>query len=315
MLQAIRQLWSGSGPVEFQSAYDLDESVRRLRAATRRWGLFLPDEAAAGRVTASRVSLQRVIPMFGNTFKPFFVGRFERRGGKVVLAGRFTMHVFFKCFMAVWTAGVAAVTVGGSMAAMHTHRAAPMPLLGLGMLLFAVVLMRLGAWMSRNDPAWLSGVIRHALNSPGTVADAGTLPFAGHFVRSSAVITKVAAVMAVLALMMGVSAITGIQAYRAGPHGTVITHYHDMASRYLAGMLGAALLMLACGIYRRRMLAWRLAFVVIGGAWIASLVRFFLGDMPPAPLIVPALAGVFSAFVMIAWGRWWYMQRVHFRQE
>jgi hypothetical protein len=54
--------------------------VTRLQAATRRSAFgVLGQQAAAGPVGESRVRLQRVIPMVGNSFKPFFLGRFEAR--------------------------------------------------------------------------------------------------------------------------------------------------------------------------------------------------------------------------------------------
>ena len=315
MLQAIRQLLKGSESVAFESAYGLDESVRRLRDATRRWALFSPTEVAAGTVRESRVALQRVIPMVGNSFKPLFMGKFEQRADKVVLVGRFTMHPFAKVFMAVWMSFVVIATLAGAIAATQSHRAAPMSLAGLGMLLFGMLLVCFGAWLSRNDPAWLSEVIRRALNSPDAVSDlASSSPVRNHIfsLGSIPVTTKVAIVLALLAVMMSVSAVTGIQSYRTGSGGTVVTHYHDMTSRYLSGLFSVSLLGLAYGIYRRRMLAWRLVFVIIGGAWVSQLGMFFVGGMPSVPTFVLILFGAGSALIMTVWGRWWYAQRVHF---
>jgi hypothetical protein len=48
------------------------------------------------------VQLQRAIPMVRNSFKPFFVGRFEFKNGRIVLVGHFTMHWFVKIFMTFW---------------------------------------------------------------------------------------------------------------------------------------------------------------------------------------------------------------------
>lgn len=318
MLQAIRRFWAGSGPVEFESAYGLDESVRRLRDATRRVALFSPTEVAAGTVRETRVSLQRVIPMVGNSFKPFFVGKFERRGDKVVLVGRFTIHIFVKVLMAVWIGVVACITLVGGVAATQSHQAMPMPFVGLGMLLFAVLLICFGAWLSRNDPAWLSEVISRALSSPTVISDAIAPSFARNDARPkrwARFTTKAAAVLTLLGVMTIMSAITGVQSYRAGPAGSVVTHYHDMTSRYLSGLFGMALLGLAYGIYRRRVLAWRLVFVIIGGAWVSQLAVFFMDGMPPVPTLVLALFGAVSLLVMIVWGRWWYAQRLHFSED
>jgi hypothetical protein len=56
-------------------------------------------QEAVGTVKSSCVSLQRVIPMVGNSFEPFFRGRFVEKTGKVILVGRFTMHWLVKAFM------------------------------------------------------------------------------------------------------------------------------------------------------------------------------------------------------------------------
>src|SRR5271165_4780867 len=93
----------GSVPAQFESAYSLEESVQHLSAATRR-SVFraLTTEAAVGKVSADRVSLQRVIPFFGNSFKPFFVGKLHNNDGRIILIGRFTMLWFTKAFMTFW---------------------------------------------------------------------------------------------------------------------------------------------------------------------------------------------------------------------
>lgn len=102
MVRWIGDLWRGSAPVEFESAFGLSESVERLRAATRR-SLFsvLAREEAVGTVKETCVSLQRVISMVGNSFKPFYRGRFIERDGHVILTGRFTMMWPVKLFVAL----------------------------------------------------------------------------------------------------------------------------------------------------------------------------------------------------------------------
>lgn len=93
----------GSEPAEFVSAFALAESVERLQAAAKRWSFSVSCESAAvGNVSEMVVRLQRVIPMVGNSFTPFFIGRFEGRGAVTVLAGRFTMLPLVKGFMCFW---------------------------------------------------------------------------------------------------------------------------------------------------------------------------------------------------------------------
>lgn len=70
IFQWIKDLRVGSEAVKFISAYGLTESVTRLKAATKKWSLFnVSERAAVGRVSETRVSLGRVIPMIGNAFK------------------------------------------------------------------------------------------------------------------------------------------------------------------------------------------------------------------------------------------------------
>jgi hypothetical protein len=105
----------GSTPVEIKSAFGLDESVARLQAASRGAfkSIFAVEQAAVGKVSASHVRLQRAVPMVGNSFKPFFFGRFEVRGEGVYLTGRFTLNGFTKVFVTLWLGGVLVMGTGG----------------------------------------------------------------------------------------------------------------------------------------------------------------------------------------------------------
>jgi hypothetical protein len=77
----------------------------------------LGETTAVGRVSEKVVRLQRVTPMVGNSFKPFFIGHFEVRGEETVLIGKFTMLPLVKVFIGFWfgTCGLfaGAVLLGG----------------------------------------------------------------------------------------------------------------------------------------------------------------------------------------------------------
>lgn len=316
MFGGIRELWSGSAPVEFESDYSLDKSVERLRAATRRSALFVTSEVAAGTVSESRVSLCRVIPMFQNSFKPFFVGRFERRGGKVVLRGRFVMQGFVRAFFVFWMGMTSLMCVVGTVAALRDSKALPFPMTTAAMLLFGLGLLRLGGWLSRNDPAWLSVAIRTALAAPDRAQPSGTTP--------SSVVAPLQAgrpnlilVASAVTLLWGVlglvSAVTGIQSYQGAGSHAVISHYPDMRERYAAGAFAVLALLLSFGIYRQRLFAWRLGFVFLVGAYALSVLgllsRDDLGNARIPSLIFCAL----GVGIMALWARWWYAQRRYFR--
>lgn len=315
MFRWIKQAFVVSAPIEFESAFGLNESVTRLKAATRRWMFSsMGQPFAAGRVTASRVSLQRVIPMVGNSFKPFFVGRFEQRGDKVVLTGRFTMNWFVKIFMMVWFAFCAFAIVTGVAVATHSPQTFPIPLVGCLMLLFALGLVRLGGWFSRRDPAWLSYVICTALHAPDPSAASWNHSGISRQPPNGrpAVISIAAALLALFGVLGLVSAITGIQAYRSDMHGTVITHYANGTLRYVGAAYGVVMLGLAYGIYRRNLFAWKLCFGLLAGSWLYSLfdlvTRTDLGNAR-----IPAIAFCSASLVIVLiWGWWWYAQRVHF---
>lgn len=167
----------GDIPARFPSDFPLSESVTRLQKCTKR-SVFssLFREAAVGPVTESRVRLQRVIPLFGNSFKPIFVGRFHHSQGRVVLEGRFTMFSFAKVFMTGW---LAFALIWTALAAFATLKAvsqtgAPMPersialllpLIGVVFFAMGIAIVRVSWWLSRNDMAFLASVIRRALTS------------------------------------------------------------------------------------------------------------------------------------------------------
>jgi hypothetical protein len=315
MFQMLKQLWQGSDVVEFESAYGMDESLQRLKSATRRQSFFSVEEGAVGTVSESRVSLQRVVPMVRNSFKPFFVGHFEHRGAKVILTGRFRLNTFVKVFLVFWMGMVGFMTLTGALAASTSRGVLPLPLMGAGMLIFAVLLTAFGGWLSRSDPAWLSAVIQSALNSPRTEQREGTPPsimHAGQMGGRPWAILKVALLFTIFGALLCVSAITGIQAYQGA--GSVITRYHDPDLRYMAGTFGVILLGLSYGVYQRYRLAWQLVFLVIGAAGIVQLFRFLTDAMLPMPYPIRLLGIVFASFIMVMWGRWWYAQRVHFRE-
>jgi hypothetical protein len=150
--------------------------VERLRAATKR-SIFssLFRQAAVGPVEATRVRLQRVIPMFGNSFKPVFYGRFEEIGGRVVLRGEFTMFFLSKIFMSLWLVFPVVWTIaatigsGGGTSAQRLATAS----FGFGFLFVGVVFLRFCWWLSRGDMEYLKGVMYQSLQAQpdGTAID------------------------------------------------------------------------------------------------------------------------------------------------
>jgi hypothetical protein len=177
-MNPLRRLWEFvfvSAPARFPSDFSVSQSVERLRAHTKRTifsALFR--QAAVGPVSESRVRLQRVIPMFGNSFKPIYVGAFTLSQGRVVLEGRFTMYRTAKAFMCIWFSiglTIVAVALVGALKAIVEHRLGDQPVvllapLGpLAFLLGGVGFVRGCWWLSRGDIPYLTVVIEAALRA------------------------------------------------------------------------------------------------------------------------------------------------------
>src|SRR5262245_38383999 len=113
----------GNVPARFVSDFPIAASIDRLRGGMSA-GVFssIFREVAMGRVTESRVYLQRVKPFVRNGFKPVFVGTFMPSQGGVALEGRFTMSLFTRIFMTVWLSFVVLWTAVAAATALNPGR-------------------------------------------------------------------------------------------------------------------------------------------------------------------------------------------------
>jgi hypothetical protein len=154
----------------------MSESVLRLRAATKR-SIFscLIRQAAVGSVDESRVCLQRVIPFFGNSFKPIFVGKFRQTNSGVVLDGKFTLFMFSKIFLSIWFGGGILIPIIAMINTLLIYLYQPeksasidptiflIPLICAGFIVIGILFLRFCWWLSRHDIDYLSKVITDAL--------------------------------------------------------------------------------------------------------------------------------------------------------
>jgi hypothetical protein len=185
MLSRWFRLLFGHVPFEVPSAFSLQDSVERLRLATKRCvfsALF--KQAAVGRVTASDVRLQRVIPMFGNSFKPVFLGSFELVDGRVVLRGKFTMFRFAKIFMSLWLSFALVWTIFAVLVTFVIFGprnslgpevspvcASLFPFIGIIFFVIGILFVRFCWWLSRSDIKFLTGVMTDALQDRAAPSD------------------------------------------------------------------------------------------------------------------------------------------------
>jgi hypothetical protein len=303
-----------STPAEFRSAYRMAESVERLSAATKR-SVFsaLGETTAVGKVSEKVVRLQRVIPMVGNSFKPFFIGHFEVRGEETVLIGRFTMLPLVKVFMSFWF-GMCGLFAGAALLGGFKPQGpnATIFLLQPFLMIFAgIALVAAGKWFARNDAAWLSAVIATALGAQRdgasvtrdalTNVDADTVPMP----------------LKVAALLLAASGAMALVAGMVGPHswpGLAQTGESSAASQLGNWNFVYAILVitLSTGIWRRRLWAWRCGFLLLGLSVCWSLFAMSArADVGP-PVGIKVIFAIFSCVVVGIWGRWWYAQRKHF---
>ena len=305
MIHYLRRLLYESTPAEFRSAYSVAESVERLRAATKRSTFAAIGEAAAvGKVSPDGVRLQRVPPMVRNSFKPFFVGRFESRDGVTLLTGRFGMSLFTKIFMTLWLAMVALFGVGFLVGSLSATARYPRPVV-MGpflMLIAGLGLVALGKWFARNDVAWLTGVIGRALDVAGVAAEPRqeTLEVAG-------VPMVLKGVALFLAASGVIAALTEFIEPKLGDQQRVALQWGHWNLVYAVSAF-----VLAAGVWSRRPWAWWGGFLLLGISTITSLLAMPVGTPIGPPPFMRVVFGVFAVIVVGVWGRWWYAQRKHF---
>ena len=180
MVRWFFQFLYGSIPVRFESPYSAPEAMARLSAVVKPSVLSsLVAECAVGTVTSKKVRLQRVIPLVGNAWKPFFYGSFSAAATGSVLEGTFKFSVFTRIFMSVWFSFIAFWTL---LATGTVLTKSPsqfwFPLFGVGMFAVGIGMVRTGKWFARNDVAWLTRVIGQALGANG--AQPGGQPDLAH---------------------------------------------------------------------------------------------------------------------------------------
>src|ERR1700733_15636255 len=259
MIHYLRRLLYESTPAEFRSAYSVAESVERLRAATKRSTFAAIGEAAAvGKVSPDGVRLQRVPPMVRNSFKPFFVGRFESRDGVTLLTGRFGMSLFTKIFMTFWLAMVALFGVGFLVGSLSATASYPRQIV-IGpflMLIAGLGLVALGKWFARNDVAWLTGVIGRALDVAGVAAEP---------IQETLEVAGVPMVLKGVALFLGASGVMAAATDFIGPKlGNEQVQVVALHLGHWNLIYAVAAFALAAGVWSRGRWAWWGGFLLLG---------------------------------------------------
>ena len=312
-----------SVPAEFKSVYGLSESVTRLRAATRRSAFgVLAQQAATGPVSESSVRLQRVIPMLGNSFKPFFFGRFETRGECVYLTGRFAMLGLVKAFVTFWLGCALVMGIASAATIVNKHGGDWLLALGSGLGMFGagLAMVGFGKWFARNDVTWLSSRISTALGTPAIAQAPERSALIPPMPDSTSSVPTVLCVTALVLLFVGVmsiwSAISGVSSWHAtSRHAAVITRFTSRSLRLAIGAYGFLTIGLALGVYRRKQWAWRLGLALFVAAGLIVILQAFTSREISDSAVVRAIFCVLSLAITLYWGWWWYAQRIHFSSD
>ena len=169
MVRWFFQFLYGSIPVRFTSPYSAREAMARLSAVVKPSVLSsFSGQCAVGTVTKKKVRIQRVIPLVGNAWKPFFYGSFSAAGTGAVLEGAFKFSAFTRVFMSIWFGFIAFWTL---LATATVLTKSPsdfwFPLFGVGMFAAGIGMVGAGKRFARNDVAWLTQVIVQALGTNG----------------------------------------------------------------------------------------------------------------------------------------------------
>lgn len=173
MIRWFFQFLYGSIPVRFTSPYSTHEAMSRLSAVVKPTVLSsFAGQCAVGTVTEKNVRIQRVIPLVGNAWKPFFYGSFSKAEAGAVLEGVFKFSALTRVVMSLWFGFVSIwIILASAIALTNSPSDFWLPLLGVAMFGAGIGLVLTGKWLARNDVAWVTQVIVQTIGTNGAHPD------------------------------------------------------------------------------------------------------------------------------------------------
>jgi len=179
----FKVIWNriyGSTPAVFESGYDLEESVRRLKDATVSsiWPSLIIKEVMYGSVSAKRVSLCHLSSPGGyfddsfsrnmvgkSSYEPYFYGSFRQTEQGVILVGQFTSSLGEKIWSAIATCLTLLLTIYMGWIFLNS------PVWWLFLIFLGIVLGNFYksyyyAQQPLEDITWLTKKINDALSAP-----------------------------------------------------------------------------------------------------------------------------------------------------
>ncbi len=154
-------------PAKFESNFSLADSVERLSATVKSSPIRSAlKETLVGRVKSDKVRISRYRPRRGNSFKPYFHGKFKIVDGATVLSGYFSIHSMVKIIMSIiyifmiLFAVLAFLSSLGEESVLEGLKSA---IGGLIALVIPELFVRFGQWYSRGDLEFISEIIASSL--------------------------------------------------------------------------------------------------------------------------------------------------------
>jgi hypothetical protein len=142
----------------------IEDAVSKLsREIVSSSGLWISREGLVGKVTPTKVSLYRGVPLQGNSFLPVLAGTFETENGQTVLKGKWTYH---------WLPKIAATLIIGGLLIdlvlkimQKSPQVVSSVLIFLGVLFGIWISSLIGRKMASGDKKWITQYVQHILNS------------------------------------------------------------------------------------------------------------------------------------------------------
>lgn len=168
----LKELIFGSQTGRFATPFSREEAARRLAASVKRTVLHtLFRQAVVGKVSVERVYLYRYRPFIQNSFAPVFLGSFQVRDGVTLLEGYFSMHWYTKAFLILWYGLLAffpiVAAIDMARSGLSGKELVREALFVIVLVLFPIGLTMFGKWYARDDPRYISEVIRKAIGADG----------------------------------------------------------------------------------------------------------------------------------------------------
>ena len=164
----VTRLLDNQQPARFEARCSVDEAIRRLDDIVEPSRLGSPfQQHIFGRVTRDGVYLERVTPLFKNSWRPAVEGRFEVARGVTVLVGSFGLSKSTRRFMKLFVAFGFLWTIGAGWSVLaHPQPELPVwfPFAGIGIACVGVAMSKVFAAASAGDVEWLSTKVSEQLD-------------------------------------------------------------------------------------------------------------------------------------------------------